>query len=611
MKRINQNIGCVILLLGVIFCSCNKMLDLKPQDTITDAAYWRNGNDFKLFANQYYSILRNFNSVSGSTSGAFTDNPHHDNRADMIGSGGVFATGTNTIPQNDNSYTLNYTRIRSCNYLLQKAANYTNQSEIAQYVAEAKFFRAYCYYDLLQLFGAVPLVTKVLDTESEELWAPKASRDEVVDQIISDLEAAIPNLPASIAANAGDFGRVTRAAAQAFLGRVTLYEGTWQKFRDGNATRYNALLDKSIAASNSVITSNQYALFGTAASNALGGNSTVLGDSAMKYMFILENPKSNPAGVTKVANHEYILSYRYDDVTKQIGSNVSRNAVATSVTQKFMNNFLSKDGLPIEKSGLFQGFNTYGSQFVDRDNRLKYTVKVYNMYYWYGNFNYRINWSDDATDRANSTGKVSQVLGYGNQKWITERNCKDGAESEDYPVIRYAEVLLNYAEAVFERNGAISDADLDKSLNLVRLRANQNNGMPKLSNAFVNINGLDMRTEIRRERNVELFFEYFRFDDVKRWHTANVDFVTNTGGTAYGNAAGFVSAWPVAGRYKGTQAELGPNQISPKPTNALDANGNIIIDQTARLWTEKNYLYPLPSGQINLNPNLEQNPGWK
>jgi hypothetical protein len=200
--------------------------------------------------------------------------------------------------------------------------------------------------------------------------------------------------------------------------------------------------------------------------------------------------------------------------------------------------------------------------------------------------------------------------GYGHQKWATERQCTDRMESEDYPVIRYAEVLLNYAEAVFERNGAISDADLNKSLNLVRLRINRDNGMPPLTNAFVTANGLDMRTEIRRERAIELFDEDFRLDDIKRWHSAATDLVSNVGGIAYGNAAAFVSPWPVSIKWTGTQYQNGPNAYSAGSKLPKDANGCIIVDQTARQWTEKNYLYPIPAQQLSLNPQLVQNPGW-
>jgi hypothetical protein len=240
---------------------------------------------------------------------------------------------------------------------------------------------------------------------------------------------------------------------------------------------------------------------------------------------------------------------------------------------------------------------------------MRYTLKLPYQFYWQGNANYRVDWIGGPADKANAQGPLIPT-GYGSQKWATERQCPDYQESEDYPVIRYAEVLLNYAEAVFERNGAISDADLDKSLNLVRLRINTDNGMPKLSNGFVAANGLDMRTEIRRERTIELFNEDFRLDDIKRWHSGSVDLVSNVGGSAYGNAAAFVSPWPVSIEWTGTQYQSGPNAYPAGSTLPKDANGCIITDQTARQWTEKNYLYPIPAQQIALNPQLQQNPGW-
>lgn len=112
--------------------------------------------------------------------------------------------------------------------------------------------------------------------------------------------------------------------------------------------------------------------------------------------------------------------------------------------------------------------------------------------------------------------------GYHNQKWATERKVEDKKEGYDFPIIRYAEVLLNYAEAVYERDDKISNTDLNISLNLVRLRVNP--AMTPLTNELITQNaGMDMRTEIRRERTIELFNEGFRLDDLKRWKTAETE----------------------------------------------------------------------------------------
>jgi hypothetical protein len=222
---------------------------------------------------------------------------------------------------------------------------------------------------------------------------------------------------------------------------------------------------------------------------------------------------------------------------------------------------------------------------------MKYTMMIDGNYYWDNeNPGARSTWLSDSADRSTSRGKHNAAAnsGYANQKWGTERRLNDQEEGYDYPVIRYAEVLLTYAEAKFERNGIISDADLDKSLNLVRNRVNK--GMPKLNNALVTGNGLDMRTEIRRERTIELFLEGFRMDDLKRWKTAETEM-----------------PMPLLGiKWKGTDFETKWKLINP----ALDADGNLILE-SGRKWSEKNYLYPVPTQQIQLNANLlPNNTGW-
>jgi hypothetical protein len=157
----------------------------------------------------------------------------------------------------------------------------------------------------------------------------------------------------------------------------------------------------------------------------------------------------------------------------------------------------------------------------------------------------------------------------------------------DFPVIRYAEVLLNYAEATYELGGQISDNDLDISLNLVRQRVNPN--MAKLSNALVTTNSLSMREEIRRERTVELMFEGYRIDDLKRWATAPVEMPMDQVGVLY-KGTWFESHWTTQSRQ-------------------LTSDGCILL-YGDRTWSDKLYLYPLPSDQLQLNPNLGQNPGW-
>lgn len=583
-KNFNQYITGLLLFLsaGVMFTACNKALDLDPLDQIADGNYWKTANQFKLFANQFYGWRRDFRAV-------INDNPHSDYRSDLISNltPNPFSNGTNTITATDGNFSGAFSRIRLINTLLLNAGNYGNQGEIAPYVAEAKFFRAYLYFDLLQLYGDVPVIDKVIDVSDPILVASRNSRAEVTDFIIADLQAAIPSLPLESAIAATDKGRVSRGTAQAFLSRVALFEGTWQKFR-GNTVRATPLLTVAVSAAKDVMTSTQYELF----------KPTILGDSAQKYLFVLEDAKSNPAAIAKSANREYIFNNRHDEILNPIGTNISHGQFANVVlvSRKFANMYLSQNGLPIDNSNntQFAGYSTMTSEYQNRDNRMKHTLMPPKKAYW-SNDNGRVNWTGDATDRTTAvfTSYIPSTTGTGyyNQKWNAERKVTDNFEGYDFPIIRYSEVLLNYAEAIFERDGAISDADLDISLNLVRNRVNT--AMPKLSNSFATANGLDLRTEIRRERTVELFNEGFRIDDLKRWKTAETEMPQDFLGILYTGTEYATSS-------------LGGWSTANKPKNA---NG-VIVFESGRTWTNRNYLHPIPADQLKLNPNLGQNPNW-
>ena len=561
----------LILILGCLTHSC---LDLDPKDQIADGNYWNSVTDYKLFANQFYSWTRDF-------SNSVYDAPHSDKRSDLIvdkGGTNVYSNGTNSIPASDNNYTDNYNRIRRANILLQKAETYDNPTDIAQYVGEAKFFRAYCYFELLQLYGDAIITKTPLDVTDPELKASRNDRSEVADLIIQDLKDAAGLLSAT---SAVESGRVGSEGAWAFLSRVALYEGTWQKFR-GNTVRGKELLDIAANAAKEVINSKKFSLYAP----------VILGDSAQKYMFILEDVKSNPAGLQKSSNTEYIFSRRHDETLNPINKNITKECLANAqmISHKFAALYLCQDGLPIDKSpNMFMGYDKIESEYLNRDNRMIYTLCKPYGYFW-SNENSRVNWTGDAADRAAASIKgliPTSGSGYNNQKWATERAVNTNYEGYDYPIIRYAEVLLNYAEAVFERDETISDEDLNISLNLVRNRINTQ--MPKLTNSFAQTYGLDMRTEIRRERTVELFNEGFRIDDLKRWKTAETEMPQNILGIKW-TGTEYQTRWPNASYSK-------------------NSDGFLIIE-SGRKWEDKHYLYPLPTDQLQLNPNLKQNPGW-
>lgn len=572
MKKITYILGLFSML---TFQSC---LDLEPKTQLADTNYWQTPDHFKLFATQFYGWSADFRQLD--------DSPHSDIRSDLRTAitFDVYSNGTNSIPSSDKTYTDNYNRIRQTNMLLQQAESYATPSDIATFVGEAHFFRAYCYFDLLQVYGDVIITRTPLDIDSPEMQMSRNSRSEVVDFIIEDLEEAVRLLPAANEISSNDEGRLSSQAASAFLSRVALYEGTWQKFRNGgqNNDRSSALLDIAATSAHDVIESGFFELFAP----------EELGTEAYKYLFILENDKSNPAGITKSGNKEYIFTRRHDPTLASIGFNITQGRLgnAVYVTRKMANMYLQSNGLPINPQTW--DYSKVDSEFKDRDNRMSNTLMIPGHTYW-GTGGGRIDWTGSAEEIANASHKnymPSTGTGYFPHKWCCERDgVPTGMEAYDYPIIRYAEVLLNYAEAVFERDDKISDEDLAISLNLTRKRVNPN--MPDLTNAFVSANNLDMRTEIRRERTVEFYDENFRIDDLKRWKTAEEEMPMNLTGV----------------KWRGTEYETKWSDASSK---TMDAEGCIIYEQ-GRVWEEKHYLYPLPIDQLKLNPNLKQNPGWE
>lgn len=569
MKNIYRIISAALIAFASVSC-----MNLEPMDSLGDAQTWSSASNYQLFANQFYGWTKDFNSTTTYMS-AFTDGVHSDHRSDLVAgpNENVFSQGTNAIPATDGNYGSLYKRIYYTNLLLKNAASYASQADIATPVGEAYFFRAYLYFELVQMYGDVIYLDTPIDLDSEKLQAKRDPRLTVVKNILADLDKAVELLPET----PRETGRVGKGAANAMISRVALYEGTWQKFHNNNTAEANALLDKAAKAAKAVIDSKQYQLFFNA---ALGGR------DSYKYMFILEDVDCNPAKLTKKDNKEYIFSHCHDEALKKIGTNITHGAQNSGVylTKKLADMYRCQDGLPISKSAQFKGYDGQNTEFENRDNRMNATMLKHGQKYWNNDGKWRTTWTAADEDSALECNRRSNS-GYVNNKWATERKVDDTNEGYDFPVIRYAEVLLNYAEAVYEKDGAISDADLDLSLNQVRLRSNPT--MVKLSNALVTANGLDMREEIRAERAVELILEGFRIDDLKRWKTAETEMPMDQLGI----------------KYTGTWYETNWNQARP-------LNDGCIVIYGGRTWSEKNYLLPLPQDERQLNKNLGQNPGW-
>lgn len=530
----------------VAVLSCSKKLDLTPETTLTDAAYWKTPKDLLDACNTLYSSMP-------VMAGGYQDNYSDISFAAKANS---ISDGSRLTPATASEWSGNYTLIRRANTILEKAPGVTGDSaSIQKAKGEAFFYRALGYFELLKRFGDIPLILRTFDITDTLVNAHRTPRANVIASIYADLDKAAGYLPSASVQPAAEYGRITSGAALAFKSRVALFEGTREKFFSYGDSK--ADLSIAVEVSKKLIHSDLYDLYTYAAKP----------DSSYFYLF--------QVGADGRANKENILVRLYgQNMTNSISyTNVSRDLeqVAMSPTRELMDLYLYKDGLPLGKSSYEAPQENTRSEFQNRDPRLGMTV--FNQGLWYLNAYYIPDFN-------------YTITGYKTAKWFNATDWNNKQAFTDFAAIRYAEVLLNYAEATYELNGSISDEDLDLTINRLRARAGLS---VKLSNAFVRQNDLSMRSEIRRERTVELAFEGMRYWDLLRWKTAEIQLPKAVLGIHY-----FPDEMP----------------LDNKP--ALDPDGYIIAEAKAKraFDPQKDYLWPIPTTELGYDENMTQNPEW-
>ncbi|WP_257666306.1 RagB/SusD family nutrient uptake outer membrane protein [Parapedobacter tibetensis] len=590
MKKILNYLFAFGALATTVSCQKN-FVDLDPPAQYTDAVYFKKAGDFKAYATGFYGQLQgwSFGNMDNSS----------DISANSNGNGSDLGHGT-IIPSNNN---WNYSGIRSCNILLSKVGEYDGAESIDQYVGEAYFFRAYSYFNLLKTFGGVPIITDVLDIDAPELFGKRNSRYEVIELILSDLDQAINRLPTEQNIPASEKGRVSNWAAKAFKAQVSLYAATWQKYvgqaTDGDGvsvgagtagydpSNINRYLADAIVQVKDVMDNGGYELWNKNADPSMANLSSW-------YLFNLEDGESNPGGYDKSTNNEFILYSVYDFTHRQSRLNISWTSWQLYPSRKFVDMAVCTDGLPADKSPLFQGYHTFTSEFQNRDRRL--------LNYLY------------AATQAPATITLSfgglGFGGYGNSKFAVFGHGSrrpDLTESANWPIIRLAEVYLIYAEALYELNETITDEQLDESVNLLRARG----AVAPLTNALATAHGLDMREEIRRERAMELYREGKRFDDLKRWGILEESLNASRLGRVVGDGS---YATPFKNPDGSPTEAYQPNTYVWGEETVQTADGIlncvIISSNLNHSVMQRHYLYPISIQQIQLNGNLLQNPGY-
>lgn len=537
-----KSIKYIMLFAVMALMGCSSFLEKEPLVTLSPTNFWKTESDLRLALNMLYKKMSRSYSIDNRSADTFA------------ASGNDISSGTYTPPNTDDTWSNCYKWIRITNDFLENYQQATLSEDILnRYAGEARFFRAYYYYQLVTRFGDVLLITKTLDIDSPELRQPRASKDQVWNLIIEDLQFAVAHIPVKSKMKA-DIGRVTKGTAQAFLARAALYAGTHYKYHMGN--NHEQYLQIAKEAAKGVMDSKEYSLY-----------------SDFRNLFLYPG----------IDSEEHIFSYRYSEELGEM--NTKTRAIIYDYdcepTKYMADNFLCKDGLPIEKSAYKVEYLPLGKEFENRDPRMALTI-----------------WKpgDPFSGKPFVPSLATQTrTGYMYKKAGVEEafTYVPTAVYVDEILIRYAEVLLTYAEATYELDGKVSDEDLNVSINLLRDRFQGDpNCLPHLTNDFVIKNGLNMRDEIRRERRSELSGEALRYDDIIRWKIAETELPRAILGAKFD-----VSVYP---------------DIKPGKDILLDENGFILVQKKeARSFdVNKNYLYPLPLREISLNPDMKQNPGW-
>ncbi|MDF9829771.1 RagB/SusD family nutrient uptake outer membrane protein [Parabacteroides sp. PF5-6] len=529
-----------VLTLLLSISGCSGYLDREPLTSLSPGSFWNTEKDLRMALNYCYNQMNRAWNMDNQSADCFA------------AVGNNVSSGTLTPSNTDDNWTKAYTVIRITNDFLNNYALAQVSDNIKnRYAGEARFFRGYFYFNLIKRFGDVPYVTETLDLNSPELYGSRESKDKVLEKIIEDLEFAESHIPVKSGMSA-DVGRITKGTVQAFMARVCLYYGTYYKFHSqGNSSLY---LQKAKEAAKRVIDSKEYGLY-----------------ENYRDLFLLPGEDSK----------EHILSYRYSEEANTYNDR-PRSVIIDfkqEPTKNLADAFLCKDGLPIGKSSYKIEYLPIGTEFTNRDPRMALTLWKPGDSFMGDPF---------LPNLANQTRTGYMFKKYGDEASYTNLQSRI-----DEILIRYAEVLLIYAEAAYELEDKISDGDLDISVNALRNRFTDHpDKLPALTNAFVNQYGLNMREEIRRERRVELASESFRYDDLIRWKTAETELPQEILGAKFDNDA--------------------YSHVVPGKDINLNAEGFIVVQSGSSRGfdTSKHYLFPLPLRELSLNPDLKQNPGW-
>lgn len=597
-----RKLALIIFISAFIFTSCEEVLDKQPLDIISDATLWSDPVLIDDYLNQCYAEMTfawetQYGGTNKAEEGLYTwfEQTHSITIADEAKAGWVGAPKSNWIGINGGVMEWwGYPIIRRLNTFLENISPLDMEiSYKTKRIAEARFLRAFAYFNLVKRYGGVPLITKSqqLNDPEQELYPTRNKEVEVYDFILSELDAIAPDLPDK--ASNTDIGRATKYAVLALKSRVAMYAGSIARWGtvslDGlvgipqnKASQY---WQGSYDASKAIITSNLFALYNKSADKALnfrnlfldeGNSETIfserfdgLSGKGQSYDMFMGPWSYHPwgAGQHGAVYLEMVESFDNIDGTPGI---IDRNKIASGYSWTVNELWGNKD--PRFKASIY----TMGTSWMNNKLILDYHGVIETPQGVTNVGSYKGVIAKAASSGAATPFGVLKYLDEAERSAVMERNHSD----TDYIIFRLGEIYLNYAEAAIELN---KNGDALAAVNQIRKRA----GMPEYSAIS--------RDLVRKERKVELAFEGNRYWDLRRWRIAKTE---------------------LSQVFHGVRFILDGNSYVEGQYNVLTAKFKLdILDNIdgipAPYFDDKHYYFPITLARTGNNPNLVENPGYK
>ncbi|WP_029034256.1 RagB/SusD family nutrient uptake outer membrane protein [Salinimicrobium terrae] len=572
-----------IVFLSLWLTGCEKdFLETPPLDRFTDETYWTSEENVETFSYGFYPAYFVGYGSGYSWGDYFSGESFNDDFAPTAPP--LFLKN---VPVSGGGWSFAW--VRKANIFIDRVQDVPMPEEaVEHWTGVGRFFRGLEYFDLVKQFGDVPWYgAELTENDNEMLYKKRDERTFVMDKVLEDFQYAAENVRENVA---NEQQMVDRSVVLAYMSRIFLFEGTWQKYHAQNPEKAREYLEAAKWAAKEVIQSGEFSL----------GN----------YRDVFSS-------LSLAGNPEVILFREYEPgmLTHSLNSYVNKEP-QTGMSKEAVEAYLTAQGLPIDPAT----YDDHGIEAVmaARDPRLYQTVVPYEL-------------------RLDGVSSNYSTTGYAIHKFLNEEIADEPIGSSnlnptDAPIIRYGEVLLNYIEAVAELatlgGPEVTQEDLDISVNVLRSRPGIDlphlqiiGGQPAVDGVVYDDPERDPSVpsfiwEVRRERRIELMMEGFRYDDLRRWSQFE-DLDTTDG---FENATEInMGAWIDKTDYP--DADLSAVQLADENGIYLpaDATQGYIVPAAAeelqREFTDPRvYLAPIPLDQIKLyedqGVDLEQNPGW-